>query len=117
VGSTRVDGEASRVAPDPRSDHYFRIKSPLGPEIPGTSPGEVLARAQEDENPIVLIASAGGGIQAAAWTARVLTGNFAYWGSSNSKPTICLVPCAGATAKFLAESKYSVRFNAGRRHE
>ena len=59
---------------DPRSDHYFRIKSPLGTEIPGTSPGEVLARAQEDENPIVLIASAGGGIQAAAWTARVLTG-------------------------------------------
>jgi hypothetical protein len=57
-----------------KSDHFYRIW-PAQPLIgPDTNPGEVLARAAEDGQPVVLVAAAGGGIQAAAWTARVLTG-------------------------------------------
>jgi Patatin-like phospholipase len=53
------------------SDHYFSIQPPPT-EIKAVSPGQVLrARAGK---PIVLIATAGGGIQAAAWTTQVLTG-------------------------------------------
>lgn len=53
------------------SDCYFHIL-PLGAGTDAVSPGQVLrARAGR---PIVVIATAGGGIQAAAWTAQVLAG-------------------------------------------
>lgn len=56
------------------SDHFYRVW-PISP-VPefDTGSGEVLAQAADDKQPVVLIAAAGGGIQAAAWTARVLTG-------------------------------------------
>jgi hypothetical protein len=61
-----------------KSDHFYRIWPAQPPAQPlaesDTNPGEVLARAADDGQPVVLIAAAGGGIQAAAWTARVLTG-------------------------------------------
>ncbi len=57
-----------------KSDHFYRIWPAQALVEPDTSPGEVLARAADDGQPVVLIAAAGGGIQAAAWTARVLTG-------------------------------------------
>jgi patatin-like phospholipase len=57
-----------------KSDHFYRIWPAQPLAEPDTNPGEVLARAADDGQPVVLIAAAGGGIQAAAWTARVLTG-------------------------------------------
>lgn len=53
------------------SDCYFHVESQRT-NIPAVSPGQVLwARAGK---PIVVIATAGGGIQAAAWTTQVLAG-------------------------------------------
>ncbi|MGA8654738.1 MAG: hypothetical protein WB586_01190 [Chthoniobacterales bacterium] len=57
-----------------KSDHFYRIWPARPFAEPDTSPGEVLARTADDGQPVVLIAAAGGGIQAAAWTTRVLTG-------------------------------------------
>jgi hypothetical protein len=53
------------------SDHYFQVQ-PLVVPIRAVSPGAVL-RARADKS-IVVIATAGGGIQAAAWTTQVLAG-------------------------------------------
>ncbi|MGA8429755.1 MAG: patatin-like phospholipase family protein [Candidatus Sulfotelmatobacter sp.] len=53
------------------SDCYFHVEQQQT-NIPAVSPGQVLrARAGK---PIVVIATAGGGIQAAAWTTQVLAG-------------------------------------------
>jgi hypothetical protein len=60
-------------AHDRNSDHYYPLTAAeQTPEHDGTEPGEILAWAQTDNYPIVLIAAAGGGIQAAAWTSYVL---------------------------------------------
>ena len=61
------------VSGHPKTDHFFPLKvdsKKIGP----TDPGELLARARSDGNPIVLVAAAGGGIQASAWTVKVLSG-------------------------------------------
>jgi hypothetical protein len=39
-----------------------------------TDPGSILAGTNENDDRIILVAAGGGGIQASAWTARVLTG-------------------------------------------
>jgi hypothetical protein len=59
---------------NPKVDHYFRLKSSTELEVNRTDPATILANAQSDGKPIVLVAAAGGGIQAAAWTAQVLAG-------------------------------------------
>jgi hypothetical protein len=56
-----------------KTDHFFHL-SVAPEEIGGTDPAEVLARARSDRKPIVLVAAAGGGIQAAGWTVQVLSG-------------------------------------------
>ena len=53
------------------SDHYFHVE-PVPIAADNIIPGDVL-RARRGR-PIVVIATAGGGIQAAAWTAQVLAG-------------------------------------------
>ena len=53
------------------SDHYFHVQA-AGKVAAAISPGEIL-RARNG-NRIVVIATAGGGIQAAAWTTQVLAG-------------------------------------------
>jgi len=61
------------------SDHYFHVE-PTGTMGRPLSPGEIL-RARKGK-PIVVIATAGGGIQAAAWTTEVLAGleqEFQLW--------------------------------------
>jgi hypothetical protein len=62
----------------PNTDHYYPIlSSDRGPHRETNSPltpAEVLERAVERDEPIILVAAAGGGIQSAAWTAQVLTG-------------------------------------------
>jgi hypothetical protein len=58
------------VALWPQSDHFYRAV-PQPPYAPA-SPREILeARA---DAPVILVAASGGGIQAEAWTARVLSG-------------------------------------------
>ncbi len=63
----------------PQSDHFFAVRSDRS--IQPVSPKKILAsrtdrcRANADgPGRIVVVAAAGGGIQAAAWTAKVLTG-------------------------------------------
>jgi len=60
------------------SDHFYRIWKMDANKVqdpPSLEPAsDVLSRPTEEKKPAVLIAAAGGGIQAAAWTARVLTG-------------------------------------------
>jgi hypothetical protein len=60
------------MAQSPSSDHYYRIarRKDRRPEPP--SPAETLMAAGRDR--VIVVAANGGGIQAAAWTARVLTG-------------------------------------------
>ncbi len=62
------------------SDHFYEIR-PAAPDLPTVTPTQVLQapfRLNPDKDHpngrITVIATAGGGIQAAAWTARVLTG-------------------------------------------
>lgn len=57
----------------PQSDHVYRVEHTGTPSRP--TPSEVIAkRSAGGKNRITLVATAGGGIQAAAWTARVLQG-------------------------------------------
>ena len=62
-----VDNVIDRVAP---SDHIYRTVELTGDSIGRPTPSEML----QGTEPAVLIAVSGGGIQAAAWAARVLTG-------------------------------------------
>jgi hypothetical protein len=60
-----------------KADHFYRIHKVSEEKdvyVEPTDPGSILARANENDDRIILVAAAGGGIQAAAWTARVLTG-------------------------------------------
>lgn len=60
-----------------KADHFYRIHKISDEKdvyVAPTDPGSILARATENDDRIILVAAAGGGIQAAAWTARVLTG-------------------------------------------
>lgn len=57
----------------PQSDHYFATRDGIS-TIP-VSPAEALeSHSKRHPSGIVVVATAGGGIQAAGWTARVLTG-------------------------------------------
>jgi hypothetical protein len=54
-----------------QSDHYFQFQE--AEPHPLISPADVL-NARAGANPIIVVATAGGGIQAAVWTAQVLSG-------------------------------------------
>ena len=56
------------------NDHYYRIwpAAPRPAAEPAVTPAAVVAKAMEQHRPLVVVASAGGGIQAAAWTTAVL---------------------------------------------
>jgi hypothetical protein len=57
----------------PQSDHYFAMRD--GVLVAPVSPAETLAsHGKRHPTGVVVVATAGGGIQAAGWTARVLTG-------------------------------------------
>jgi predicted acylesterase/phospholipase RssA len=56
----------------PSSDHYYAIQR--GVAVKGIYPTEVLRKRVDMKKPIVVIATAGGGIQAAVWTTQVLAG-------------------------------------------
>lgn len=54
------------------SDHYYPVspRSPSAPPLP--TPAEIVGRATAQGRPLVIVTAAGGGIQSAAWTTRVL---------------------------------------------
>ena len=63
---------ATLSAYSPSSDHYYRLQPTAAPPPVNALEG-VLAKVRA-ERPIVIVTTAGGGIQAAMWTVRVLTG-------------------------------------------
>ena len=59
----------------PGSDHYFQLSAVPPGTVSAFSSEYVLAdRPHAAERPIILVAANGGGIQSAAWTAKVLAG-------------------------------------------
>jgi predicted acylesterase/phospholipase RssA len=79
----------------PQSDHVYRLEREASGRTPWRmQPSDVVRRrAAGGKNRIVLVATAGGGIQAAAWTARVLRGleeecgaHAPHLNSENSEP-------------------------------
>src|SRR5579872_5803433 len=56
----------------PASDHYYTVHR--GVTVQPVSALDVLESRAKQKKPIVIIATAGGGIQAAAWTTQVLAG-------------------------------------------
>jgi hypothetical protein len=61
-----------------KADHFYRIYQEVSTKsddyVTPSDPAAILARATQSDDRIILVAAPGGGIQAAAWTARVLTG-------------------------------------------
>ena len=61
-----------------KADHFYRIGQKVSEQkdvyVTPSDPGSILGRAMENDDRIILVAAGGGGIQASAWTARVLTG-------------------------------------------
>ena len=68
----------SLVAFHRKADHFYRICKEVSAKsdeyVTPSDPASILARATQSDDRVILVAAAGGGIQAAAWTARVLTG-------------------------------------------
>jgi hypothetical protein len=58
----------------PESDHYYRIKTKKPPPLLLSPSALVAAHHKAGHKRLIFVATAGGGIQAAAWTARVLRG-------------------------------------------
>ncbi|MBV9789604.1 MAG: patatin-like phospholipase family protein, partial [Chloroflexi bacterium] len=52
------------------SDYYYE----LVPQVPGTAAAPATVLNAPDQSSVIVVAANGGGIQSAAWTARVLTG-------------------------------------------
>jgi Patatin-like phospholipase len=61
-----------------KADHFYRVHQKVSEQqdvcVTPSDPGSILERAIESDDRIILVAAGGGGIQASAWTARVLTG-------------------------------------------
>ncbi len=57
----------------PESDHFFRVE-PLKAAPTALTPAEYLKMRLKNTKRLILVASPGGGIQAAAWTGQVLRG-------------------------------------------
>ena len=57
------------------SEHYYRLsRLPEGKRWANIAPSAALRQKILEDRPIVIVTTMGGGIQAAAWTVRVLTG-------------------------------------------
>jgi hypothetical protein len=67
-----VGGYAVLMSGMPQSDHFYRAKKPL--VLPPAAPTASELLARQAGRPVILVATSGGGIQAEAWTARVLAG-------------------------------------------
>lgn len=66
-----------------KSDHFFRVEPCKSKGAP--LPQDVLAAGPDD--PVIIVAANGGGIQSAAWTSRVLCGLDRKWRDVGADPT------------------------------
>jgi Patatin-like phospholipase len=57
----------------PWSDHYYKL-TPRPDGLRRILPYQALEKRVDERRPIIIVTTAGGGIQAATWTVRVLTG-------------------------------------------
>ena len=83
----------------PSSDHYYMVQH--GVSIQPVHPHQVLSTRIQNKTPIVLIATAGGGIQAAAWTTQVLSGiesQTQTWGVSSFAKSVTLISAVSGGA-------------------
>jgi len=103
----------------PSSDHYYQIQS--GVSLTSIRPDEALEKRMHDQRPqkkpIILVATAGGGIQAAAWTVRVLTGlqrESLKWPSANFADSVAMISSVsgGAAGSLFFLNQYG----AGDKH-
>ena len=94
-----------------RTDDKFEVThAPRGPIVAGLSPPEVIktwnTHRGGDGKPITIVATAGGGIQAAAWTATVLAGLQQSCSEKFSSSLVLVSSVSGGSAGamyFLAE--------------
>ena len=93
----------------PSSDRYYQIQS--GVAVSAVHPYQALQQ-RVGRKPIIVVATAGGGIQAAAWTARVLTGlqhESDAWQHGSFADSIALISSVsgGATGSLFFLNQYS----------
>jgi hypothetical protein len=98
----------------PSSDHYYATQR--GVSIAPIFPEQVLAARRQLDKPIIVVATAGGGIQAAAWTTQVLAGleeQTGAWGGRSFAESVALISSVsgGATGAMY----YVNRFHPERR--
>jgi len=94
----------------PSADHYYEIHP--GAAVSALRPREALVQRIASEKPIILVATAGGGIQAAAWTARVLTGlqhESLAWNHGSFADSVALISSVsgGATGSLFFLNQYT----------
>jgi len=92
----------------PSSDRYYQIQS--GVAVSAVHPYQALQQ-RVGRKPIIVVATAGGGIQAAAWTARVLTGlqhESDAWQHGSFADSIALISSVsgGATGSLFFLNQY-----------
>ena len=87
------------------SDNYYRLQPGV---LRSISPYQVLEQRIADEKPIVVVTAAGGGIQANAWTVRVLTGLQSFLPKGQFADSVTLVSSVsgGATGALFFLSQY-----------
>ncbi len=93
----------------PASDHYYTVSR--GVTVEPVRPADILAARAAQNKPIVIIATAGGGIQAAAWTAQVLAGleqQSQQWGGRAFSDSVTLISSVsgGATGAMFYLNLY-----------
>jgi len=92
----------------PSSDRYYQIHS--GVTVSTIRPHEALQQ-RAGRKPIIIVATAGGGIQAAAWTTRVLTGlqhESQSWQHGSFADSVALISSVsgGATGSLFFLNQY-----------
>jgi hypothetical protein len=93
----------------PSSDRFYQIHS--GVTVPAIHPYDALRQRVAGRKPIVIVATAGGGIQAAAWTTRVLTGlqhESQAWQHGSFADSVALISSVsgGATGSLFFLNEY-----------
>ncbi len=93
----------------PSSDHYYAIQR--GVTVQAVFPDDVLFARFQKNKPIVVVATAGGGIQAAMWTTQVLGGLEAQskaWGTHSFADSVALISSVsgGATGSMFYLNLY-----------
>jgi hypothetical protein len=94
------------------SDHFYKVQSGVSRNF--ISPAEAIAKRIQQGKPVIVVATAGGGIQAAAWTARVLTGlqhESLNWGKNRFADSVALISSVsgGATGSLFFLDQYESR--------